>query len=210
MISPRYGVAASVILALALVPTIIHSYVRMVVTDGLTAASIPANLRGFRSTPSPRDAGWGKRRFESDDWFERTYRGASTGDEVLLTVLRSYDLKRLYHHPELDVAYGAGYLTHDIVRVSDLPGVPVHVLDTATEAHGTALYVLHYDGGFVQDPLWLQARVAGQLLFSGRKPMTLIFARDVRGQKGATPDTYPSAKVLAQAVQHFVGQARAE
>ena len=210
MISPRYGVAASLILALALVPTIIHSYVGMVVTDGLRTASIPANLPAFTSTPSSRDAGWGKRRFESDDWFERTYRAAPAGDEVLLTVLRSYDLKRLYHHPELDIAYGAGYLTHDIVELSDLSGVPVHRLDTDTEAHGTALYVLHYDGGFVRDPLWLQARAAGQLLFSGRKPMTLIFARDIRGQKGATPDTYPSAKVLTQAVRYFVGPAPAQ
>jgi hypothetical protein len=125
-------------------------------------------------------------------------------------VLRSYDLKRLYHHPELDVAYGAGYLTHDIVELPTLPGVPVHVLDTNTAQRGTALYALHYDGGFVRDPLWLQARVAGQLLFSGRKQMTLLFARDVRGRKGASPGTYPSAQVLKQAVEYFTGQARPE
>jgi hypothetical protein len=49
----------------------------------------------------------------------------------------------------------------------------------------------------------LQIRVAGELLLTGRRPMTLIFARDVRGAKGQTPDTYPSAKVLAAAVRAF-------
>lgn len=210
MISSRYGVSACVVIALALVPTIMHSYVGMVVTDDLSTARIPTRLGAFTSTPSSRDAGWGKRRFESDDWFERAYRSGSPDEEVLLTVLRSYDLKRLYHHPELDIAYGTGYLRTDIVELPGLPEVPVHALDTETADRGTALYVLHYDGGFVRDPLWFQARVAGQLLFSGRKPMTLIFARDIRGRKGATPDTYPSAKVLALAVRGFADPARPE
>ena len=210
MISPRHGGVACLIIALALVPTIIHSYVGILDHDGLKTANIPATLDAFTSTPSARDAGWGRRRFESDDWFERTYRASATGDEVLLTVLRSYDLKRLYHHPELDVAYGTGYLMHDVAQLPGLPGVPVHVLETGTSERGTALYVLHYDGGFVRDPMWLQLRVAGQLLFSGRKPMTLIFARDVRGRKGATPDTFPSAKILALAVEHFADPAKAE
>ena len=52
--------------------------------------------------------------------FERRY--LSGADEVLLTVLRSYDLKRLYHHPELDVAYGAGYLTEEIVELDRRAG----------------------------------------------------------------------------------------
>jgi hypothetical protein len=187
--------------ALALVPTIIHSYAGVVVRDGRQAASIPPSLAGFTSVPSPRDQGWGKRRFESDDWFERRYLSGDT--EVLLTVLRSYDLKRLYHHPELDVAYGNGYLSDDIVELPGAKGVPVHHLRTSPEADGTALYALHYDDNFVSDPLWLQVRLSWQLLFSGRKPMTLIFARDVRGAKGKTPDTYPSARVLASALQPF-------
>jgi hypothetical protein len=37
--------------------------------------------------------------------------------------------------------------------------------------------------------------------------MTLIFARDMRGRKGASPDSYPSARVLVPVMQQFAGQA---
>jgi hypothetical protein len=204
MISTKYVPAVCILILLALVPTIIHSYAGFVVKDVRSTESIPASIGGFTSVPSTRDAGWGQRRFESDDWIERRY--LSGGNEVLLTVLRSYDLKRLYHHPELDVAYGAGYLTEEIVQLDAAPGMPVHLLRSSAETNGTAMYVLHYGDEFVSDPLWFQVRVAGELLFGGRKPMTLVFARDVRGQKGASPDSYPSAKVLVPVVQQFVAQ----
>ena len=204
MISTRYVPAACAVVLLALVPTIIHSYAGLVVEDGRSTAAIPMTVAGFTSVPSSRDAGWGKRRFESDDWFERRY--LSGADEVLLTVLRSYDLKRLYHHPELDVAYGGGYLTEEIVEIPGAEGVPVHLLRTSAETNGTALYALHYDGEFVSSPLWLQVRIAGELLFSGRKPMTLLFARDVQGNKGTEPGSYPSARVLVPVIHQFAAQ----
>jgi hypothetical protein len=201
VISSRYALAACLAVVLALVPTVIHSYVGVVVRDELQTANIPASLAGFTSVPSPRDAGWGARRFESDDWFERRY---LSGDaEVLLTVLRSYDLKRLYHHPELDIAYGNGYLSHEIIELQAGKAVPVHLLRTSSETEGTAVYALHYDGQFVSDPIWLQLRVAGELLFGGRKPMTLLFARDVGGAKGSTPSSLPSARILTAAIDHF-------
>ncbi len=135
MISTRYVPAACAVVLLALVPTVIHSYAGLVVKDARSTASIPMTVAGFTSVPSSRDAGWGKRRFESDDWFERRY--LSGADEVLLTVLRSYDLKRLYHHPELDVAYGAGYLSEEIVELDGAKGVPVHLLRASARARGS-------------------------------------------------------------------------
>jgi hypothetical protein len=203
VISARYAVAVCVVAALALVPTIIHTYAGFVVTDGRHSTTIPETLAGFTSAPSTRDARWGKRQFESDDWFERTYR--LDQDEVLLTVLRSYDLKRLYHHPELAVAYGAAYLHHDVLPLSGLPDVPVHVLRTDSAGGDTAMYVLHYGDGFVREPLWFQVRVATELLFGGRRPMTLIFVRDVRGQGTSQLEMAPSARVLVAAVEQFVG-----
>ena len=204
MISTRYVPAACAVVLLALVPTVIHSYVGLVVEDARSTASIPSTVAGFTSVPSSRDAGWGKRRFESDDWIERRY--LSGADEVLLTVLRSYDLKRLYHHPELDVAYGAGYQSEEIVELEGAPGVPVHLLRASSETDATAMYVLHYGDEFVSNPLWFQVRVAGELLFGGRKPMTLLFARDVSGRKGARPDSYPSARVLVPVIHQFAAQ----
>ena len=204
MISPRYAVGACLVIAAALVPTVIHSYMGVVVKDRLQTASIPPTLDTFTSVPTGNDADWGRRHFESDDWFERVYTSGS--NQVRLTVLRSYDLKRLYHHPENDVARGAGLFAHELITLPGLPDVPVHVLHTETEEKGSAMYALHYDDAFVADPLWFQVSLAGQLLFSGRRPMTLFFARDVLGSKGTTPDTYPSARVLKAAVTAFTGR----
>ena len=206
MISTRYAAAVCAVIMLALVPTIIHSYAGLVVQDGRSTATIPNTVAGFTAVPATRDAGWGERRFESHDWIERRYLSGS--DEVLLTVLRSYDLKRLYHHPELDIAYGAGYLTEEIVELDGAEGIPIHLLRASAETDATAMYALHYGDEFITDPLWFQIRVAGELLFGGRKPMTLLFARDVRGQKGEAPGSYPSARVLVPVVQQFAGRAR--
>ena len=204
MISPRYSLWACLVIGAALVPTVIHSYMGVVVKDGLRTTNIPTTLAGYTSMPATDDAGWGRRRFESDDWFDRNY---TTGqNHVRLTVLRSYDLKRLYHHPENDVARGAGLFVHEVITLPGLQNVPVHLLRTDTQNQASAMYALHYDGTFVEDPLWFQVSLAGQLLFSGRRPMTLLFALDMRGAKGATPDTYPSAVVLKAAIDAFTGR----
>jgi hypothetical protein len=203
VISPRYGLWACLVIGAALVPTVIHSYMGVVVKDSLTTANIPSALSGYTSVPSGNDPDWGRRHFESTDWFERNY--TSDSAEVRLTVLRSYDLKRLYHHPENDVAHGVGLFAQGLIALPGLPGVPVHLLRGEGENVASAVYALHYDGGFVGDPLWFQLSLARQLLLSGRRPMTLFFARDVRGAKGATPDTFPSAHLLTAAIQAFNG-----
>jgi hypothetical protein len=203
VISPRYGAAACLVIAAALVPTVIHSYMGVVVKDGLQTASIPAILGGYTSIPSGNDADWGRRHFESGDWLDRVY--SSGPNEVRLTVVRSYDLKRLYHHPENDVARGAGLAIHELIALPGLADVPVHLLQTEGEEKGSAMYALHYGDRFVADPLRFQVSLAGELLFSGRRPMTLFFARDVRGDKGLDPRSYPSAKVLQAAIRSFVG-----
>lgn len=204
MISPRFGVWACLVIAAALVPTVIHSYIGVVVRDDLRTTNVPSTLAGYTSVPTASDAGWGRRRFDSDDWFDRNYTMGQ--NQVQLTVVRSYDLKRLYHHPENDLARGVGLFVHEVITLPGLADVPVHLLRTDTESEASAMYALHYDGGFVQDPLWFQVGLAGQLLFGGRRPMTLMFARDLRGSKGATPDTYPSARVLKAAIDAFTGR----
>jgi hypothetical protein len=188
---------------MSLVPTVIHSYLDTRVSDGLTTAAIPASLSGYDGRPSGRNASWGRRRFESEDWIERIYRSGT--DEVKLTVVRSYDVKSLYHHPELAVAYGPSYLRTEIKRFVDRPEVPVRVLygDTGT----AAMYTLHYDGRFVEDPLTFQLRTAGELLFSGRKAMTLFFLTVDNVPADSEIATMPAIKLLFSAIDRFVAGA---
>jgi hypothetical protein len=188
---------------LALVPTIIHSYAGVVVNDGLTTQAIPEMLAGFTSTPSGRNADWGKRRFGSHDWIERRYQ--SGGDEVVLTVIRSYDPKALYHHPELAVSYGTSFTASMVATFEAHATIPVHVLTTDSENGPVAMYVLHAGDTFVGDPIWFQLRSAGELLFRGREAMTLFFARDARVPKGADLARRQSLALLFAAIETFAG-----
>lgn len=204
MLSSRYAPAICVALVVVLIPTIIHSYAGTVVDDGLETTAIPAALGSYRSTPTRRSADWGERHFDSHDWFERQYTSGS--DTVVLTVVRSYDLKALYHHPELGVAYHEASFAQS--RVVSFPGrsdMPVHVL-CCGDSKATALYVLHYGGRFIAEPVVFQLRTAGELLFSGRKPMTLFFVRD-DAPDADDPLKLQASRLLLDAVTSFVTQA---
>ena len=207
MMSRRYATIVLALLGIALVPTLIHSYVGATVVDGRTATTAVADVEGFSSADTKRKAGWGEHEFSSDDWTERSY--GLRGEEVVLTVVRSYDPKKLYHHPELSIAdRKAAFTRYSTMRLPGRGDMPVHVLQSDRSQSALALYVLDYDGRFVEDPIRFQLLTAGQLLFSGRKAMTLFFALDTKARPGADLGTSPAAQVLAAAVDRFVKQAR--
>jgi hypothetical protein len=201
--------ALVLLLGLALVPTLIHSYGNSVESDGLSASSIPVRLAGFSSVPSGRGPNWGRKEFDSPDWIERNY--LKDGDTVRLTVVRSYDLKTLYHHPELAVAYGGQYGSsfgrHEVHRLGRRPEVPVHVLSPTPGANALGLYVLHYDDEFVADPIWFQLRTSLKLLVSRRKPMTLFFAHVLQAPAAADLDSLPAAALLFASIDRFTNRA---
>ena len=205
-IAPRYLPAACALLLLALVPTFIHSYSGPVADDGQAAASIPTALAGFASSPSDRNPTWGMRRFESDDWIEREYVDSSGRERVRLTVVRTYDAKSVYHHPELAVTYGTSFRDKEIRRFQARPDVPVHVLTPSPGVEAEGLYVLYYDSRFVEDPIRFQIRLAGELLFSRRKPMTLFFAFDPQRRDAQNVEQAASLKLLLAAIDAFVAQ----
>jgi len=205
MISGRYAGAVAVLMALALVPTLLHGYIGVTRDDGRRVAAIPPMLAGMFSVRTDRDGDWGRRRFDAFDWTERTYTTAS-GQRLVLFVGRSYDAKKLYHHPEIDIARGRSYGGASIVRTAELPGVPVHVL--RGEGDGSkdlALYVLHYDDRFVENPYLFQISVAVELLVRGRQAMTLFFVR-ADGGNVEPLDGSPPLTLLREAIASFLGR----
>lgn len=207
MISHRFAPVTVALLAFALVPTVIHSYRGLTVDDGLRVAAIPDVLAGAPSKPTDRRAQWVEARFEATDWFERTYRVGT--DAVRVFAARSYDPKRLYHHPELAILRGFETVAGGVGRLPDRPDVPVHLLAISRDGRrGLAAYVLLYDGRYVEHPLLFQIRTGADLLFSGRKAMTLIMASDLRGS-AASPEKAPSLSVLGAAIDAFEAAARA-
>lgn len=207
MISARYAPVLCVLVGLALVPTTIHTYMNLTFTDGRRTSQLPQLLADYRAIPGKRSVGWGQRRFESDDWIDRRYMRA--GDEVTLTVVRSYDLKALYHHPELAIAYHDGH-TFQPERIERFPGreaIPVHVLQAVAPDTAIAMYVLEYDRMFVDNPIMFQIRTAGALLFSARKPMTLLFIEDATTAPNIDLRSAGVTRVLFEAVDRFDGLA---
>jgi hypothetical protein len=206
LIAPRYVPAACVLLLLALVPTFIHSYSDAVADDGPAASSIPTGLAGFASKPSDRSPTWGMRRFETDDWVEREYVDGSGRERLRLTVVRTYDAKSVYHHPELAVTYGTSFHDEEIRRFDSRPEIPVHVLKPGPGVEAEGLYVLHYDSRFVENPILFQIRLAGELLFTRRKPMTLFFVFDPQGRDPQQIENSASLKLLLSAVDAYVSR----
>ena len=203
MMSLRYAPAVCAVLALALVPTLIHSYAGLVIEDGRRTEAVGTTLAGFTSTKSDRRETWGRRLFEATDWSERRY--TSGLDEVLLTILRSYDLKSLYHHPELAVAYGTSFTKNEVQYLGPRGDIPVHVLENDDPTGPVGLYVLHYGDAFITEPIWFQIRTAGELLVGGRQQMTLFFARGERRRSGQRVADLPWTPVLFEAIQQFIG-----
>lgn len=204
--SVRFGLPVALVLLLALLPTAIHSYVGLRIEDGLLTSAIPETLAGFYSTKTTRNATWGERRFSSQDWIERTYH--SSGTDVRLAVVRSFDLKKLYHHPELAVAYGVDLRPTGIQRLdSDAGPVLLHTFESAASPRQVVMYGLMYDRQFIEDPVWFQLRTAGTLLVGGRRQMTMFFVHqpDVRGT--VAWDQTAAATVVRAAIEAFAQQA---
>jgi hypothetical protein len=190
-------------LMVAIVPTAIHSYIGSFEDDGLRVEAVSTSLAGFDSAATDRNAAWVKDTYDSHDWMERRYTGPE-GD-ILLFAARSYNLKRLYHHPEIGVLRGVDLKKDHTGSLQKISDVPVHVLKGRT-GKGLAAYVLLYDGQFVQNPLKVQVLSAIKLLFSARRPMTLFMVYDSNTGFDDRLDQSPAARVLKSAVDSFLSQ----
>lgn len=203
MIAHRYIPVLCVLLAGALVPTFIHSYSDDLPQDGRTAAGISTGLAGLTSTPTTRNATWGQRRFDSEDWIERNYTNGTR--TVRLTVVRSYDPKSVYHHPELAIVDSASFSGVQATRVPGRPDLPIHVLTPAPGQNAGAAYALHYGERFVEDPILFQIRTAGELLVGRRQAMTIFFALELPAPTDGSPLQAPT-DLLVAAIDDFVAQ----
>lgn len=201
--SVRYGVPVALVLFLALLPTAIHSYVGIRINDGLTTTAIPETLGGFFGTKTARNANWGERRFDSTDWIERTYNVKN--QNVRLVVARSFDLKKLYHHPELAASYGTDLRSTGVIRAANGPAL-VHSLESAAGPRQVVLYALMYDGAFIDNPMWFQVRTAGKLLVGGRRQMTLFFVHQSDVPPGQPQAETAAAVLLNAAIDAFTSQ----
>ena len=199
MISSRFALAVVFILAVALVPTAIHNYFGLVVDDGKAVKTLHPILDTFTSTPTNRKAQWVEEMFDSNDWSERLYTD-SHGSKVRLFMARSYNHKRLYHHPELALSYGSDMRAEGIVLLPGQPEIPVHLLRSKA---GLAAYVLLYDDEFVSNPILHQILDSLSLLFRGRKPLTLLYVSVPNTSNDSDFTKSAAASILIAAIRSF-------
>ncbi|MCP3871049.1 MAG: exosortase-associated EpsI family protein [Gammaproteobacteria bacterium] len=204
MVSSRYVFPVAIILALALVPTVIHSYLDSRHIDGFSTQKLPVALGQFSSKKSNRDSGWGQEVFDSQDWIERIY-DEGNGRLVRLFVARSYDHKRLYHHPELALSYGMTMTSQGIVQLPGNESVSANLL-VDERGRSVIMYSLLYDNELVEDPISHQIKDSMNLLTGARKPMTLFYVSSVKAKSTEDPRLTPAARVLELAVQSFRSQ----
>jgi hypothetical protein len=202
MTSTRYALPVALLLTLALIPTVIHSYLGLKKDDGLSVKNIKPSLENFSSMPTNRNPTWGGETFGSEDWFERTYKDEQ-GHSIRLFVARSFDHKRLYHHPELALSYGSDLSSGGLVLLPGQPEIPVNMLRNNTRT-GFAAYVLLYDGKFIGNPISHQVQDSFNLLISARKPMTLFYISDANAPNDAIFNNTPAADLLKKAIKDFV------
>jgi hypothetical protein len=204
MTSARYALPVALVLMLALIPTVIHSYLGLKTDDGLSVKNIKSELGNFNSAPTNRQPGWGEETFGSEDWIERAYTDEQ-GKSLRLFVGRSYDHKRLYHHPELALSYAKDLRSKGKIRLPGQPEIPVNLLRNDMRPN-MAAFVLLYDGKFIDNPISHQIRDSLKQLISARKPMTLFYVVDDNAPKSIEFIQSPAASLLNKAIKDFMVQ----
>ncbi len=204
MISDRFGNGVAALLALAMVPTIIHSYLEAKNEDGYHARSINFELADLKFLDTTRRDRWVMNMFSAEDWVERTTQ-TSEGSEIRLFVGRSFDPKRLYHHPELALLYNKDMQNKGVHFLKAIGDIPIHLLQRRNNT-GVAAYCLLYDGAFVDNPILFQILTSLKLLVSPRKPMTLFFVYDEGLPSIQSIEESKAIQVLNAAVRDFQSQ----
>ena len=203
MISSRYVLPVIFLLVLALVPTVLHNYLSPVYDDGKSVHTIAPVLSGFSSKPFLRhNDQWVKTLYDSQDWIERIYTN-SNGEEVRLFAARSYNYKRLYHHPELALSHGLDLKENGIVMIPGTPDIPAQLL-RSSNGYGSVAYVLLYEDKLVKDPVSHQFTEVLTQLISPRKVMTLFYVSDATSLADDEYYKSSSASILAAAIQSFM------
>jgi hypothetical protein len=182
----------------------IHSYIGAVVDEGRSVKAIDENLAGLASQSTDRRAAWIEDTYNSHDWIERRYTGPDSKN-ILLFVASSFDLKRLYHHPEIGVLHGVDLKRDNDESLQMMSDVPVHVLRGSTGT-GLAGYVLFYDGQFIRNPIEIQVLSSIELMFSPRKSMTLFLVYDSNADSEDRIEQSAAGRVLESAIDSFLAQ----
>ncbi len=184
-LSRRYVRLLAVCLLLALVPVVVHSYLKVETGDCKAPWAFVPEAGLVSDFSGSRDA-WMREFFQSSQWQEGSF--SKDGLHFDFSIIRSYDAKRLYHRPETSLVEQSIVDTRGIEWVqADSVSLPIHrAYYGATDRAILVAYLLVYRASPVASPYWAQLRAAPLELFAGRHPMTLFF---IQGR--GSPSRFP-------------------
>ena len=175
--STRFARALAGLVALVLVPVVLHSYLG-IQRDDCRAPLALAPAEHASALERGRDA-WMREHFAASAWREGRIAGASGAPTLSYTVVRSYDAKRVYYRPENTLLRGHNVRARELewVDAHDVR-LPIHrprYASPGASLRAVAGYLLVYEGRPVADPYRAQLLAAARQLLGGSAPMTLFF-----------------------------------
>ena len=142
--------------------------------------------------------------FNSEDWFERIYQNKENV-KVRLFIARSFDLKALYHHPELALSYAQDLSNKSISTLPKQAKIPVHILKNDDNSI-IVVYVLMHNDTYIKDPIKYQLSESFRLLISQKKPMTLLYTSQTAQPSHSKLNLKTSTTLLTLTIQAFRSQ----
>ncbi len=172
-LSTKYVFPLSACLLVALIPVLVHSYVRAEIDDCNASWALLPESKHASVAEASRDV-WMRERFQSYQWHEGSF--FTDGVRFDFSIVRSYDAKRLYHRPENSLVEHAVVKRRDVEWLqAGSEALPIHRAyydDTNPEI--LVSYLLVYRSAPVDNPYWTQLDAAVVELLRGRLPMTLF------------------------------------
>jgi hypothetical protein len=174
-LSRRYALHAVALLLVPLFPVAIHSYGRYDTDDCANVQALlgPVAIEGAEDT---RGA-WMKRVFSAVQWKEASLPPAGSSAQFKTSVIRSYDPKKLYHHPESGLIQKASLNSRGTESIEiNSESIPIQRVYYAAADRATIVaYMLVYGSRPVANPYVAQFTALARQLRRGRMPMTMFF-----------------------------------
>ncbi|MCP4007608.1 MAG: hypothetical protein GY725_25790 [bacterium] len=176
-ISARYAPHIAVMLAVVLIPVVIHDYVGWRRDDCANPGVLIPDSYAERQ-PEKRQS-FMKSAFAADQWREGRVHGDRGETPLSYSIIRSWNAKRVYYRPAHRIA-PARKPSGEHLKWVEHKGerIPIHVGDFGKRTLGgvrsLSVYALLYDSQPVANPYWTQLLAAPSMLIRGSQPMTLL------------------------------------
>lgn len=203
-LSRKHSLPMLVLLALTLLPVVVHSYFGFR-TDDCAHPDVILGGCYAASADDGRRAAWMKETLDAESWCEGTIPTDLPGVNLDVRIVRSYDPKKLYHNPELAFMRGYSVKSKGIdLMEAGLEKIPIHRLHFDPDRGSVfGAYLMVYNSKPVANPYTSQVLSFLPQLLSGSRPMTLYFVSGAAAPGALEPIKRAGIQWLVQSWQRY-------